>query len=57
MGSAQEEMLAMAIESFIPSKQKPSGSATNVMPQGTQVPPGSTQSSSSVQTVPVTPTP
>jgi thioredoxin-like negative regulator of GroEL len=57
MGSAQEEMLAMAIESFIPSKRKPSSSATNVMPQGTQIPPGATQSSSSVQTLPVTPTP
>lgn len=57
MGSAQEEMLAMAIESFIPSKRKPSSSTTNVMPQGTQIPPGATQSSSSVQTLPVTPTP
>ena len=57
MGSAQEEMLAMALDSFIPSKRKPSSSATNVMPQGTQIPPGATQSSSSVQTLPVTPTP
>jgi thioredoxin-like negative regulator of GroEL len=52
MGAAQEEMLAMAIESFIPSKQTPTGSATNVMPQGTETP-----LSSSVQTLPVTPTP
>lgn len=57
MGAAQEEMLTMAIESSIPSKQIPPGSATNVMPPGTEIPPGATPPSSSVQTLPVTPTP
>ncbi|MBK5092927.1 MAG: hypothetical protein JJE48_05360 [Actinobacteria bacterium] len=57
MGAAQEEMLTMAIGSSIPSKQIPPGSATNVMPPGTEIPPGATPPSSSVQTLPVTPTP
>lgn len=57
MGSAQEEMLAMALDSFIPSTKKPASSATSIVPSGTSVPPGDTSQSSSVQTLPVTPTP
>jgi thioredoxin-like negative regulator of GroEL len=57
MGSAQEEMLMLALESFIPSTQKPQSSATNAMPPGEQAPPGVAPTSSSVQTVPATPTP
>jgi thioredoxin-like negative regulator of GroEL len=57
MGAAQEDMLSMAIDGFIPSKPKPSSSATNVMPPGTPMPQGVAPSSSSVQTIPATPKP
>lgn len=57
MGSAQEEMLSMSIEGFIPSTKKPAGSATNTMPQATPTPPNVAPPSSSVQTIPANPTP
>lgn len=57
MGAAQEEMLSMALEGFIPSTSKPPSSATGAMPQSTPVTPSVPPPSSSVQPVPSTPTP
>jgi thioredoxin-like negative regulator of GroEL len=57
MGSAQEDMLSMALDGFISSTKKPASSSTNLMQPGTPVLPGTATQSSSVQTVPTTPTP
>lgn len=58
MGAAQEEMLAMAVEGFIPEGKKPPGSSAPSAPgqnQPVPTPPPST-TPSTVQTIPAPPT-